>query len=253
MTAESARETLLVEHPRRGLLRLVLNRPERGTAIGSTMSRELLDELASAEADPNVRFIAITGKGKHFCSGAEIGGAKTAAEAPRLSDLLLRVDSFPKPTAAFVQGACLGAALALVSCCDVAVAAPDAFFAIPEVRLGMVPGLLPFFVRAVGSRAFRRYGLSGERFDARAAERCGLVGEVADTAAFPTREAELLDAFLHAGPQTLAIVKREAAKFSGFDVSADLFTDARRLESSEAEEGKASFKDKRRPNWWIES
>lgn len=257
MTIEAACETLKIERPGRGLLRVTLARPDRSNSINSVMLRELTRTLNAAETDPDVRLVAFYGDGKHFCSGAEIGGESSAGEgrgqpAPKFWELLLQVDRLSKPTVVFTHGACLGAALALTSCADVAIAAPDAFFAMPEVRIGMAPGLLPFFVRAIGPRAFRRYGLSGERFDARVAERCGLIGEIVAREAWPALEGDLLDAYLQAGPQTLALIKREARRWSGgFDIGADLFDESKRLESPEAAEGKASFKEKRKPSWWI--
>jgi methylglutaconyl-CoA hydratase len=253
----TARETLLVERPGRGLLRLTLSRPDRGNALNAQMLRELSEEIAAAQTDAAVRLIILRGAGKHFCGGADIAGAaKGASEAspaaPKLSDVLLHWDELPKPTIAFVHGACIGAALALASCCDVVVAAPDAFFSIPEVRLGMMPGLLPFFVRAIGSRAFRHYGLSGERFDAAAALRCGLASEIAAVETWSELEARLQDSFLHAAPLTLGEIKQAARRFAGVEIGPDLFTGSARHEGPEADEGKASFKEKRKPRWWIE-
>ena len=255
-TPEPSRETIELERLGRGLLRLTLTRPDRGNALNAVMIRELSDAFAAAEADSSVRMIVLRGSGKHFCGGADIGGASTkpAAEGerqtPSLSDLLRQLDRLPKPTVAFVHGACIGAALALVSCCDLAIAAPDAFFSMPEVRLGMVPGLLPFFVRAVGPRAFRRYGLSGERFSAAIALSCGLVGELADGPDWDRVEAGLLDAFLHAAPETLGSIKHEAQRLRDRATNPDQAHGGSH-ESSEAAEGKASFKEKRKPNWYL--
>ena len=252
-SSEMRRETLEAHRPGRGLLNLTLARPDRGNAINAAMIRELSTELKAAETDPTIRLVAIQGSGKHFCGGADIGGAKEPADAatPPLPELLLQLDRLSKPTVVFVQGACIGAALALVACCDVAIASADAFFSMPEVRLGMVPGLLPFFVKATGYRAFRRYGLSGERFSAHAAMTCGLVSEIVEKEAWPERQAHLLDAFLHAAPETLGIIKREALRYADVGIALDDFQ-GRRRESSESAEGKASFKEKRKPHWYIE-
>jgi methylglutaconyl-CoA hydratase len=254
--AASRRETIEVDRPGRGLLRLTMARSDRGNAINAAMMRELCEELATAETDPSVRLVILRGQGKHFCGGAEIGGsAKPAAAgdpaAPRLPDFLLQWDRLSKPTLAFVQGACIGAALALVSCCDATIAAPDAFFSIPEVRLGMIPGLLPFFVRAIGDRALRRYGLSGERFGPEIALRHGLVSEIAPQGDWPQVEQRLLEEFLHAAPEALAAIKREARRFASVKLEADLFVDRFGHDSPEASEGKASFKEKRKPAWYL--
>jgi methylglutaconyl-CoA hydratase len=254
--APHAKEAIEVGRPGRGLLCVTLARPDRGNALNSVMMREISEELAAAETDSSVRLIVLRGQGKHFCGGADIAGASKAAPEtarlePRLSDLLLQWDCLSKPTLAFVQGACIGAAVALVSCCDVAIAAPDAFFSTPEVRLGMMPGLLPFFVRAMGYRAFRRYGLSGERFDPETALRCGLLSEIVAVDEWKEAQARLQDAFLHAAPETLGMLKREARRFADVTIGPDLFTKSEAHDSLEAAEGKASFKEKRKPAWYL--
>lgn len=243
----------------RGLLEIALARPDRSNALDATLISELLAELAGANHDAPVRFITLRGEGRNFCAGADIkagraeaNDAESARSGPSLAELLLRWDAFSKPTAAFVHGACLGAGLALASCCDVVIASPDSFFAVPEVRLGMAPGLLPFFVRALGSRAFRRYGLSGERFDARAALSCGLVSEIVDIADWDQTQARLHDSFLHAAPDALATIKAEAARLEEIMIDPEpLLARRQNPESAEAAEGKASFREKRKPAWYL--
>lgn len=257
-SAEPSRENIKADRQPRGLLQLTLCRPERSNALSPAMIQEIDREIAAAEGDASVRLIVLRGEGKHFCGGADIGAPRTetsddenAPRGPSLADTLLRWDRLAKPTVAFVQGACLGAGLALVSCCDVVVAAPSAFFAMPEVRRGMVPGILPFFLRAIGPRAFRRFGLSGERFDASAALRCGLVSEIYAQSEWGNAQARLLDSFLHAAPGTLAAIKAEAARHAGVAIDPDRMLGRRRVESAEEAEGKASFREKREPNWYV--
>lgn len=259
LRAVGPRQTIQVERPGRGLLQLKLSRPDRSNALSPAMIGEIDEEIAAAERDASVRLIALLGEGKHFCAGADLaaapGGAHSAGSAPQnpsMHEMLLRWDRLSKPTVALVQGACLGAGLALASCCDLVIGAPDAFFAIPEVRLGMVPRLLPFFVRAIGYRAFRRYGLSGERFSAATALSCGLVSEILETAEWDGAQARLLDSFLHAAPDALGAIKAQAARFAAAPIDPDQFLSPRAPgESAEAAEGKASFKEKRKPNWYI--
>ena len=119
------------------------------------------------------------------------------------------VDATPKPTIAVVQGACIGGALALASCCDVMVASREAFFSIPEVRLGFAPGpLIGSFLRAMGYRALRRYLLSGERFTAEEAHRLGLVQQLCDAPAIDSVTDELIDQLLLGAPAAAANAKR---------------------------------------------
>ena len=160
----------------RGIATLTLNRPRNGNSYNQAMLDALLREVVELGADAAVRIIVLRGSGKHFCVGAEIGAATPAAEGPRttIPALCLELDAVPKPTVALVHGACIGGGVALVSCCDVVLAAGTAFFALPEVRLGFAPGpLIPFFLRAIEVRSLRRYLLSGERFAAGEAKRVG--------------------------------------------------------------------------------
>ena len=94
----------------------------------------------------------------------------------------MAIDAIPKPTVAVVEGGCVGGGLAFAACCDVVLATESAFFSVPEVRLGMVPGLAPLFARALGPRALRRYALSGEQFSAADALRLGFVHEICEAA-----------------------------------------------------------------------
>ena len=102
-----------------------------------------------------------------------------AAAHASLRDVLAALDALPKPTLALVHGAAVGGGAAFAACCDAVIATDDAFFSIPEVRVGMPPlGVAPFLVRAIGHRQFRRYGLSGERIAAAEALRLGLAHQV---------------------------------------------------------------------------
>jgi methylglutaconyl-CoA hydratase len=155
-----------------------------------------------------------------------------------------------------VQGACIGGALALACCCDVVIAGRDATFAIPEVRLGFAPGpLIPFFLRALGYRTLRRYLLSGERFAAAEAHRIGLVHELCETGALDERLEATIDEMLMAAPGAVARAKQVLRAQVTPAISADAL---RKLQvafkaaarSDEAEEGRRSFKEKRKPSWY---
>src|SRR5205807_7074826 len=129
-------------------------------------------------------------------------------------DILIALDTMPKPTIAVVHGGAVGGGAAFTACCDVALATPAAFFSIPEVRVGMAPfGVLPFLVRAMGHRNFRRYGMSGERITAAEAQQLGLVHQICDTATLEEAVARIADEFLHGAPDALAKLKTAAAEF----------------------------------------
>ena len=159
--------------------------PRRATDTTRRCSIRCWREMNALGSDPAVRIIVLRGRRQAFLRrGRDRGGQPTAqVRRPRatIPGLCLAFDEVPKPTIAFVHGACIGGGVALVSCCDMVIAARGAFFSLPEVRLGFAPGpLIPFFLRAIDHRSLRRYLLSGERFTAEAAMRIGLVHELYD-------------------------------------------------------------------------
>jgi methylglutaconyl-CoA hydratase len=249
-----------VEVSARGIATILLNRPERSNAIDQAALDELARQFVSLGADERVRVVVLRGAGKHFCAGADLVARASAPENPApaqttVVDLLAALDRLGKPTVAAVHGAAIGAGAALAACCDVVVAAESAFFSIPEVRIGMAPlGVTPFVIRAIGHRSFRRYGLSGERFDAGEALRIGLAHEVVAADRLDEKVAEIVDTLLHGAPGAQRTLKDGMERFVAPTVEA--IVAARPSHGSprtpEAQEGIASFREKRKPSWYSE-
>ena len=246
-----------VEVSARGIVTILLNRPERSNAIDQATLDELARQFTSLAADERARVVLLRGTGKHFCAGADLV-ARTSVPDPSpaqttIVDMLAALDRLPKPTVAAVHGAAIGAGAALAACCDVVVAADSAFFSIPEVRIGMAPlGVTPFVIRAIGHRSFRRYGLSGERFGAAEALRVGLAHEVVSAEQLDAKVAEVVDALLHGAPSAQRTLKDGMERF--VDPTVAEIVAARPSHGStrtaEALEGIASFKEKRKPSWY---
>jgi methylglutaconyl-CoA hydratase len=254
-------QTISVNVSARRVATVTLNRPDRGNAFDQTMLDELHEQFAALGANDQVRVMVLRGSGRHFCTGADLAtrgpeanatseqGAKPPAT---LRDVLVALDTLPKPTVAIVQGAAVGGGAAFAACCDIALATEQAFFSIPEVRVGMPPmGVMPFLIRAMGHRGFRRYGLSGERMTPAEAVRLGLVHQVCDTADLEETLARITDELLHSAPQAIADLKNAAAQFSSPTLAEIL---ANRVphnsKTPEALEGIASFREKRKPSWY---
>jgi methylglutaconyl-CoA hydratase len=246
-----------VEVSARGIATILLNRPERSNAIDQATLDDLARQFVSLGADERVRIVVLRGAGKHFCAGADlVARASAAGPSPAqttMVDMLAALDRLPKPTVAAVLGAAIGAGAALAACCDVAVAADSAFFSIPEVRIGMAPlGVTPFVIRAIGHRSFRRYGLSGERFGAAEALRIGLAHEAVPAEQLDAKVAEVVDALLHGAPAAQRTLKDDMERFVAPTV--ETIVAARPSHGSsrtaEAQEGLASFKEKRKPSWY---
>jgi methylglutaconyl-CoA hydratase len=252
--------TITVDISPRRIATVTLNRPERGNAFDQTMLDELGDQLKALAADDAVRIVVLRGAGKHFCTGADLAsrgpGAPTQPPQPAkysLRDVLTVLDGLPKPTIAVVEGGAVGGGAGLVTCCDMAIATRAAFFSIPEVRVGMPPmGIMPFMIRAMGHRAFRRYGLSGERIQAADALRLGLVHEVCEPLVLDAALTQLTDALLLGAPHAMSALKTAAARYASPNLAEILahVQPPHDPKSAEAQEGIAAFREKRKPNWY---
>jgi methylglutaconyl-CoA hydratase len=255
-----ALQTLAVEVSARRIATVRLNRPERGNALDQTMLDELSEQFAALGADDQVRVVVLRGNGKHFCTGADLAARAPDAQADSgaarahvsLRDVLVALDTLPKPTVAVVHGAAIGGGAGFAACCDVVTAAESAFFSIPEVRVGMAPlGVMPFLVRAMGHRSFRRYGLSGERIAAAEALRIGLAHAVCAAESLDETLARITDELLHGAPGAQRDLKSAAAEFVLPPVSAiPANRPAHDPRTPEALEGIASFREKRKPGWY---
>ena len=168
------------------VLRVTLARPERRNAFDA----ELIAALTEAFADvDDARAVVLAGEGPSFCAGADVEWQRSSIDlsyeenvedALRLYRMLVAIDSCRAPVIVRAHGYALGGGSGLVACADVAIAAPDAVFGFSEVKLGIIPAVIsPFVLPKIGANA-RRYFLTGERFDAKAALRIGLIEEIAD-------------------------------------------------------------------------
>ena len=237
-----------------GIVTVTLSRPDKGNALDHDMLVALNDGCERWDADASVRVVVIRAAGKHFCSGADVTGVGHVGQPHvTIPAVCARLDRLGMPTIAVVHGACIGAGLALAASCDMVVATPDAFFAIPEVRLGFPPAeLMPLFLRTFGLPFLRRYLLSGDRFGTAAAAEVGFVHSVCAATDLNDAIAAAGDAFLHAAPGALreakAILLQLAANRRGMDLQA---AHSRAIAGEEAREGIASFKDRRHPRWYL--
>src|ERR1700749_1302582 len=182
-----------VELVRKGAIaHLVMNRPEVHNAFDDGLIADLTAAIDAVERDETVRAVVLTGAGASFSAGADLRwmrGMAQASEAEnredslRLATLMRRLQFLAKPTIARVNGAAFGGGVGLVACCDIAIAAEGAKFALSEVKLGLVPAVIsPYVVSAIGLRQARRLFITGEVFGSAAALSMGLVHETVPAA-----------------------------------------------------------------------
>jgi methylglutaconyl-CoA hydratase len=158
-----------------------LHRPTVHNAFDDRLIADLTAALLDCELDANVRCVVLTGAGTSFSAGADLNWMRDMAKASeagnqedalRLAALMRTLNFLAKPTIAKVNGAAYGGGVGLVACCDIALGAESAKFALSEVKLGLVPAVIsPYVVAAIGLRQARRYFTSGEVFDAATAAR----------------------------------------------------------------------------------
>jgi methylglutaconyl-CoA hydratase len=234
------------------VLRVTLARPETRNAFDAAV----IAELAEAFVDVGkVRAVVLSGDGASFCAGADVEWMRASvdldldanvADAVALRRMFEAVDGCPAPVVAVVHGHALGGGIGLVACSDIAIAHPRTVFAFSEVKLGIVPAVIsPFALRTIGESWARRYFVTGERFDAAAALRMGLVHEVDDDLEGALER--VLVELRTAGPRAARHAKRLVLDRPDGQETARRI--AERRTSEEGQEGLRAFLERRRPSW----
>jgi methylglutaconyl-CoA hydratase len=260
-------EPILCDIDPRGVATVTLNRPRVGNAYNGALIDGLIATFARLGREPGLRCVVLKGAGRHFQAGADLSflnhlrtvSAEENREFSRRTVAAIRgLQLFARPTIALVQGGCFGGGVGIAAACDVAVAAEDAMFALSEVRWGITPApIIPLLVERIGARQAGRLALTGERFDAAMALRIGLVHELCPAAELPDAGARFVEHFLMAGPEAVAVTKNLTARavdtpFEGAFHERIVEEAAGRRRSSEAAEGLASFRERRKPRWYPE-
>jgi methylglutaconyl-CoA hydratase len=249
---------------RNGIGILSLNRPDVHNAFNEVLIAEIIEALNELGAADDVRAVVLAGNGRSFCAGADLNWmkkmaaytrAENLADAKGLALMLSTLHDLPKPTIARVHGAAFGGGVGLVACCDIAIAATAATFALSEAKLGLIPATIsPYVVKAVGPRQASRYFLTAERFEAAEAYRIGLLHDIVPVEQLDDRINELLVPLLMAGPGAQRECKALIQAVANRPLDAALVTDtvrriARVRASPEGKEGVAAFLEKRAPDW----
>ena len=208
----------LREERRGAVARLVLDRPEKRNALNDALVAALKEALRRADADPEVRVIALEGAGRDFCSGADLSALRKIAGASvmenledvdALAELFLLPRRLRKPVVALVRGRALAGGCGLATACDLVLAAEGAQLGYPEVRIGFVPAMVMAILRRNVSekRAFELI-VRGEPISAAEAERLGLVNRVITEDSFDAEADAYLAALAERSPSAVQLSKR---------------------------------------------
>ena len=244
-----------------GTARLTIDREAARNALSAKVVLELQEGLATAEADPQVRAIVLTGAGSRvFCAGGDLGGLSgegfLAGHDGRRAygGLLLALSQVKKPTIARVNGHALAGGLGLVLACDLAVASADAGFGTPEIDRGLFPMMVTALLqRHLGRKRALELVLSGDRLTAAQALEWGLLNRVVPAAELDSATAALA---AKVGGKSLAILAlgrrsfftaedlplAQAVEYLAAQLSLNVLTE-------DAAEGVSAFLEKRPPKW----
>jgi len=246
----------------RGVVTLTLDRPEKHNAFSSVMVDELHELLGWAAGQANVRALVLRAEGKHFSAGADLGNMRTMAnadqqenldDAVRLARMLQRLDTFPRPSLAVVQGAAFGGAVGLCCCCDTVIVGSQGRFCLSEARLGLAASVVsPYVVRVLGPHHARHAALTAETIDADKAIHYGLAQELTDD--LEASVSRWTRAVLAGAPGAQASIKDLVQRVHGLPVTDDLIQETAQLIADlralpEGREGLAAFFENRPPNW----
>jgi methylglutaconyl-CoA hydratase len=249
---------VLVEKQTPQITLITLNRPERRNALTIELMSDLSSAIEKAAADPRQRILILRGAGKAFCTGLDLQEAaemlKAHASAEMVAKTLVTLSQTRLITIAVVHGAAVAGGAGIMSACDFVIAAERTKIGYPEVRRGLVAGLVMTFLRRqLRERDLRELLLSSELIDAKRAQEIGLVNRVVPPNELENAAQKIAAAILQGAPGATTNSKRLIEELWSSSVADDVALALRHhmeaRESDEAKEGIAAFLEKRPPKW----
>jgi methylglutaconyl-CoA hydratase len=257
-------EELKISLDERGVMRIVLNRPDVHNAFDDHQIQRMIAALESAESNPKVRVVILAGEGKSFSAGGDLNYMRRMAgntfeenkqDAGELARLMKTLNFLAKPTIARVHGAAFGGGVGLAACCDIAIGTAKAKFCLSEVKVGMVPATIaPYVARTIGEKAARRYFATAEVITAERALTLGLLSELVEEDKLDSTIEEIAVALLSNAPEGVRKAKQIVFDIVNGDVTDAIVAHtvefiAEIRNSDEGREGLTAFLEKRKPNW----
>jgi enoyl-CoA hydratase len=239
---------------------LTIDRPSVKNALNLETVRECQDAIDVLASNPDVGVLIITGSGESaFVSGADINDLRTRTRIDGLaainSSLFARIETFPRPTIAAINGYALGGGCELALACDIRVAADTAKFGQPELGLGIIPaaGATQRLPRIVGMGWAKHLILSGDPIDAKQALEIGLVTAIMPASQLQVRARELAKRILRNGPLAARLAKLALNASARVDLDSGLLIEtlaqAICYDSDDKQEGTTAFLEKRKPRF----
>ena len=248
-----------------GIARITLNRPDRLNSFNTAMHAELREALAQVKADTTLRVLLLTGAGRGFCAGQDLGDRAVApGGAPvdlgasiemNYRPLVLALRELPLPVVCAVNGVAAGAGANIALACDIVIAAKSASFIQAFCKIGLIPdsGGTYFLPRLVGTARAMGLAMLGDKLPAATAAEWGLIWQCVDDMELKPAVEVLLAHLAQAPTRGLAATKRalQASASSTLHAQLDLERDLQRElgYSADYREGVAAFGAKRPPEF----
>ncbi|PWT73057.1 MAG: enoyl-CoA hydratase [Chloroflexi bacterium] len=252
-------EALLVERET-SVAAITMNRPERRNALSVDMMQELIDAFKAVSADKQVRVVVLAANGPAFSAGHDlrelVGGSITTQRHifDVCTELMTTIQAIPQPVIAQVEKIATAAGCQLVATCDLAIAATEARFATPGVRIGLFCTTpMVALSRAIGRKRALQMLLTGEPISAATAAEWGLVNQVVPAPELASATRALALSISQASSLTVALGKQ--AFYSQIDLDQPkAYAYAKEVMSMnalalDAQEGMCAFLEKRQPTW----
>lgn len=258
-----AYETVSITCDDRGVATLTLDRADKHNAMSAQMLADLSAAAAQLAADDAVRVVVLTGAGKSFCAGGDLGWmqAQMAAdaetrfvEARKLAEMLQALNSLPKPLIGAVQGNAFGGGVGMASVCDIAIGVDTLKMGLTETRLGIIPATIgPYVIARMSEARARRVFMSGRLFGAAEAVELGLLARAVPAedlaAAIEAEVAPYLACAPGAVASAKALIRDLGPRVDDAVIDRTIRALVDRWETDEAREGIGAFFDKRKPAW----
>jgi len=242
---------------------ITIDRPHVLNAVRFHTMLEIDDALDVIESEESVRVVVLTGGGtRAFVSGGDIEVmahqlqyVQTLTETPKAQDVCTRIENFPKPVIARINGYALGGGIELALCCDIRIAVDIAKLGLPEIKLGIIPGYggtqrLP---RLIGVGRAKELILTGDYISAQQALDYGLVNRVVPAGELDRTVASFAQKMASYGPVALHMVKTAINNGLQADMKTALQLEARCCSicfaTEDRVEGVNAFMEKRKPNF----
>ena len=255
-------ETLLTDNPGDGVLVVTLNRPDAGNSLSSKMAQELLALWRDLAEPGATRAIVLTGAGDRiFCAGADLKERDGMTDADWAAQHLLfetmrdALVALPVPVICAVNGAAYGGGCEIALNCDFIYADETARLALPEVKLGIMPGLggVQNLARAAGERRAREILLTGDPFTAAQGLAWGVVNRVCGSSGLLAEAVEAARKIAANAPLSVRNIRRvvrETAILSGAAaIAVELEAYNQLTPTDDRREGVAAWGEKRKPEW----